>query len=171
MKTKSLTLLAAIFLSCVNLLAQDAWTNKSRILPDKLRQVPTLLTVSYNPNPNYAELADEPGIDFTYVWKHSTSICSPYQDLEVVEAGSFIWYSPSGWMENVQFDKRDFIKRFNCKKGVLEKGQCYTYEKNYRYGNDLYGGDAMWYVIAKDEDGNLYKGFGIIETEGELKKD
>ncbi|MEM9052646.1 MAG: hypothetical protein AAGC47_11380 [Bacteroidota bacterium] len=171
MKTKTITFLFFLLFGSAACMAQEAWTNKSRILPDKLRQVPTILTFSHSPNPNYPELADEPGIETKYVWKHSTSVCSPYQDLEVVEAGSFIWYDETGWKGNMQLNKREFIKRFNCPKGKLEKGQCYTYEKNYRYGDNLYGGDAMWYVIAKDAEGNLVKGFGILETEAELKKD
>lgn len=171
MKTQTLIIFFLTLISCSTICGQEAWSDHSRILPDKLRKVPTLLTVAHNPNPNYAELADEPTMKSDYVWKHSSSICSPYQDLEVVEVGSFIWYSPSGWVENMQLNKRDFSKRFNCPKGQLKKGQCYTFEKNYRFGNDLYGGDALWYIIAKDKEGNLVKGFGILETEGELRND
>ena len=165
----TLSILLILTISCSAAFAQEAWSNKSRILPDKLREVPTYITISHSPNPGYAEATNDLNIKSPYVWKHSTTVCSPYQDLEVVEAGSFIWYSPSGWTENVQLTKREVIQRFNCPKGKLKKGQCYTFEKNYRYGNDLYGGDAMWYFIAKDEKGNLVKGFGIIETEGELR--
>ncbi len=151
--------------------AQEAWTNKSRILPDKLRLISTTITLQHSPNPNFPELIAEPNSEARYVWKHSTSVCSPYQDLEVIEAGSFIWFSPSGWQQNILLSKDDFIERFNCPGGILKTGVCYTFEKNYRYGNQLYGGDALWFVIAKDKEGKLYKGFGIIETEGEIKND
>ena len=151
--------------------AQDAWTDKSRILPAKLRLISNTLTVNHSPNPNYPSLTKEPDNPSKYVWKHSTTFCSPTQDLEIVEAGSFIWYSPSGWQENIQLSKAAFIEKFNCLQGILKKGMCYTYEKNYRYGDQLYGGDALWYVIAKDATGKLYKGFGIIETETDLQND
>jgi hypothetical protein len=169
--TGCLPWMVTLLLLCSSLSAQDAWTNKSRILPDKLRLVPTQLTLNHGPNPNYPELCQDPKVKAKYVWKHSTTVCSPHHDLEVVAAGSFVWYSPSGWQENVQLSKREFARRFDCPQGLLRKGECFTYQKNYRYGNDLYGGDALWYVIARDAEGTHYKGFGIIETEGTLKNE
>lgn len=154
-----------------SLLAQETWADKSRILPTKLRFIENTLWVYHSPNPNYPTLTSASENQATYVWKHSTTVCSPTQDLEVVEAGSYIWYSPSGWQENMQFTKETFAEKFNCLQGVLKEGMCYTFEKNYRYGNQLYGGDALWYVIAKDANGKLYKGFGIIETEKIIQND
>ena len=72
-------------------------------------------------------------------------------------------------MENIQYNQDDFALSFDCKNGKLEKGKVYTFLKNYRFGNNLYGGDAMWYVIAKDKNGQLYKGIGILETEGKVE--
>lgn len=91
------------------------------------------------------------------------------KDLTVIKAGSFIWYDESGWKENVMYNKKDFSKQFECPKGKIKAGECYTFEKNYRWGSNLYGGDALWYVLAKDEDGNIYKGMAILETESEHK--
>ncbi|WP_445747284.1 hypothetical protein [Polaribacter sp.] len=168
---KHLTGLILVLILQSSLHAQEAWTDKSRILPTKLRLISNTLTITHSPNPNFPSLTNVSENQSTYVWKHSTTVCSPTQDLEIVEAGSFIWYSPSGWQENMQFSKETFAEKFNCKEGMLKKGNCYTYQKNYRYGNQLYGGDALWYVIAKDAQGNLYKGFGIIETENEIQND
>jgi len=151
--------------------AQEAWTDKTRILPDLLRQVPVALYIQHSPNPNYP-VPNDTGSNkkWDYVWKHATTVCSPMQDLKIVKAGSFIWYDATGWKENVSYDKKDFQKNFMCKKGLLEKGACYTFEKNYRWGSNLYGGDALWYVLAEDSKGNIYKGMAIIETESELLK-
>lgn len=149
-------------------LAQEAWTDRSRILPDLLRKVPVALYIQHGPNPNYPELNDTDNKSWDYIWKHSTTVCSPVKKLTVIKAGSFIWYDESGWKENVQYDRKDFKKKFECKGGVLELGECYTFEKNYRWGSNLYGGDALWYVLAEDEAGNVYKGMAILETEGEL---
>ena len=152
--------------ACVGMNAQD-WTNKNRTLPDELRKVPVAIYIQHNPNPNYPELASE-GEDYKYVWKHMTSVISPSKDLKVIKAGSYIWYSEEGWIKNVEYNKRTFAKRFDCPNGLLKAGSKFTFEKNYRYGNNLYGGDALWYVIASDSSGNIYKGMALIETEAEL---
>jgi hypothetical protein len=36
--------------------AQEVWTDKNRILPDILRQVPVALYIQHSPNPNYPEI-------------------------------------------------------------------------------------------------------------------
>lgn len=162
-------LLVTIFLSHI-LTAQD-WTDKTRVLPDELCKVPVALYIIHGPNPNYPEAADKNDRKgFKYVWRHSTSVMAPDKDLTVIQAGSFIWYSEEGWKKNVDYDRKLFAKRFKCPKGKIEAGKTYTFEKNYRWGNDLYGGDALWYVLAEDEEGNLYKGIGLLETESELIK-
>lgn len=149
------------------IIAQD-WTNKNRALPDELRKVPVNIFIKHGPNPNYPELSDKEE-KYKYVWKHQTSVISPEIDLQVIKTGSYIWYNEEGWKKNVVYNKRDFAKRFNCPKGKLIAGQQYTFKKNYRYGNNLYGGDALWYVIAKDAKGNIYKGMALLETEAELQ--
>ena len=68
----------------------------------------------------------------------------------------------------MELNKKQFAKRFNCPKGRIQKGIEYTFEENYRWGSNLYGGDALWYVIAKDEEGNIFKGMALLETESEL---
>ncbi len=165
---KKLILLFSILSHSV--ICQTPWSNHSRILPDTLRKVPVGITLYHNPNPNFPVLNDSnEEFEGKYVWKHSTFIQSQKEDLEVVMAGSFIWYSDEGWFKNVQYSKADFIEKFNCKNGILKKGKTYVFKKNYRFGDNLYGGDALWYVLAKDKKGKIYKGFGIIETEGELE--
>ncbi|MFT4568520.1 MAG: hypothetical protein ACI9FN_003489 [Saprospiraceae bacterium] len=168
MKTPIL-ILTTFFLCISSCISQVVWTDKTRILPDDLRKVPVAILLTHSTNPNYPELNKvKPKKKGKYVWKHSTSITAVNKTLEIVKAGSFIWYSAEGWQRNAEYNKRDIANRFNCPKGILKKGVTYTYSRNYRYGNNTYGGDALWYVIAKDDDGNLYKGMGIIETESEV---
>ncbi len=158
--------IATLFLG--QIFAQD-WTDRTRALPDDLRKVPVAIYIMHGPNPNYAELAGEDDRKgFKYVWKHSTSVISLEKDLEVFQAGSYIWYNEEGWKKNVDYNKKKFSKSFNCQRGKLKAGETYTFHKNYRWGNNLYGGDALWYVLAKDQEGNIYKGIGLLETEGEL---
>lgn len=165
---KSISFLLFFFVSHISV-GQD-WTNKNRVLPDELREIPVAIYIMHDPNPNYPELATESDqTEFKYIWKHSTTIMSPDKNLEVIRAGSFIWYNEDGWKKNVDYNKRKFAKQFNCPKGRLIAGERYTFEKNYRYGNQLYGGDALWYIIAKDENGTIYKGMALLETEAVVK--
>jgi hypothetical protein len=167
-----LLFISTIVLICNTLaFSQTGWTDKTRVLPDTLRQVPVGLTIFHTPNPNYPVINDTKGaFDGKYVWKHSTFVRSEMEDLEVIAAGSFIWYSEKGWFTNVQYDKATFSQRFECKNGILKKGKTYCFKKNYRYGDNLYGGDALWFVLAKDKKGKIYKGIGLIETEATLQK-
>jgi hypothetical protein len=168
---KKLIILLSIFIISSPLFAQKGWTNHIRILPDTLRKVPVAITIYHNPNPNYPVLNDtKDEYEGKYVWKHSTFVRSEMEDLEIISAGSFIWYSEKGWFTNVQYDKAKFAERFNCKDGILRKGKTYIFRKNYRFGDGLYGGDALWYVLAKNKNGKIYKGMGLIETEGELEQ-
>ena len=172
---KTLLLLAVLATaSAAPLLAQTpaptAWTDHTRALPDKLRQVPVGLTLWHTPNPNYPEPNPEkPG---GYVWKHSTMIRSEVGELEVVECGSFIWYSAAGWQANMRETPAEFAELFQCPDGRLLPGRTYTFVKNYRFADNaqrLYGGDALWYILAKDKTGKLYKGMSLIETESTVR--
>ena len=168
---KFLLIISWTLLTLTIVTAQEAWTDKTRILPDKLRKVPVGLTIYHTPNPNYPVANDSRKKSATkYVWKHSTYVRSEVEDLEVIAAGSFIWYSEQGWFTNVQLDKKGFAKAFKCKRGILKKGKKYCFKKNYRFGDQLYGGDALWFVLAKDKNGKIYKGIGLLETEGVLEE-
>ncbi|SDY06065.1 hypothetical protein [Hymenobacter psychrophilus] len=171
---KLLLLLAALTAAPAALLAQTAlpaaapvWTDHRRLLPDKLRQVPVGLTLWHTPNPVYPQ--PNPGQPGGFVWQHSTMLRSEVgQELTVVECGSFIWYSEAGWQPNLQQTPAEFATLFQCPEGRLRPGRTYTFAQNYRYADSargLYGGDALWYILARDPAGKLYKGFGLIETE------
>lgn len=143
-----------------SLTAQSTWTNKNRLMPDKLRELPVGIIMSHDPNPVYpVKVAD------TFYWKHNTKATAIYKDLTIVECGSYIWYDATGWHANMQYTPKDFERAFNCPNGMLKLNQTYTYSKNWRWGLKAYGGDALWYIIAKDKNGKLYKGTALIETE------
>ena len=169
MRTLFLILIQALFI-CSLSYSQKGWTDQTRVLPDTLRKLPVGITIYHSPNPNYPELNEDDRSKGNYVWKHSTYVRAENEDLEVIAAGSFIWYSAEGWFANIQYSKEEFAERFDCKNGILKKGKLYCFKKNYRYGNQLYGGDALWFVLAKDKNGTIYKGIGLLETESELLK-
>ncbi|MEN1784939.1 MAG: hypothetical protein AAGF77_07325 [Bacteroidota bacterium] len=162
-------LLFGFSLLVVTTKAQEAWTNKNRILPDRLRGIPTALRLTHDPNPNYPERNPEPNGP-TYLWDHTTCITPLHADLEIVEVGSFIWSATKGWIPNMKLNKKAFKRRFRTDSTQLVQNETYCYPKNLRSGNTLFAGDALWFVLAKDKQGQLFKGIGIIETEGKLKK-
>lgn len=87
----------------------------------------------------------------------------------MVECGSFIWYDESGWHANMQYTADEFSKAFQCPGAKLKKDKTFTYTKNIRFGRQAYGGDALWYIIAKDNNGKLYKGLALVETESHIQ--
>ncbi|MBE9661800.1 hypothetical protein [Mucilaginibacter myungsuensis] len=167
---KRYTFTIIFFICALTASAQQGWTERSRLLPDQLRNIATGILVYHSPSPVYPE----PNLDATtpygkYVWKHSTYAMAQTEDLEVVAAGSYIWIKDKGWMPNMKLSKDEFADEFDCKDAMLKKGRIFTFKKNYRFGDAIYGGDALWFVIAKDKQGKLYKGYGLVETEGELR--
>ena len=149
--------------------APAAWTDHSRVLPDELRRLPVGLTLWHSPG--VVHPAPNPALPDGFVWRHRTAVRAEAADLEIVVCGSYIWYSATGWQRNLRETPAEFAERFHCPGGKLKKGVTYTFAQNYRYATSaqqLYGGDALWFVIAKDAKGRLYKGYGLIETEADV---
>ena len=146
-----------------------AWTDHSRVLPDELRRLPVGLTLWHSPG--VVHPVPNPALPDGFVWRHRTAVRAEAADLEIVVCGSYIWYSAAGWQRNLRETPAEFAERFHCPGGKLKKGVTYTFAQNYRYATSaqqLYGGDALWFVIAKDAKGQLYKGYGLIETEADV---
>lgn len=145
--------------------APPAWPDHSRLLPAKLRGVPVGLALVHTPGLVRPE--PDPAQPGTYAWKHSTSVRAEVADLQVVECGSFVWYDSTGWRPNLHQTPTEFAQLFACPGGQLRRGQTYTFRRNYRFApaGQLYGGDALWYVLARDAQGRLYKGWAVVETE------
>jgi polyisoprenoid-binding protein YceI len=133
-----------------------------RLLPEKLRKIDYGIIGSHFPNPTYATFED--GI---YIWKHSTSVKSQLEDLTILEYGSYV-YTDEGWYLRVTYDNKVFEKTYNCKDGVLKKGKTYTDSTSWRRSEALISGDAMWFYIAKNKSGKLFKGTALVETEAKL---
>jgi len=143
-----------------------AWKDKTRLLPEKLRQIPDGLLVWDSPNPSYP--TPDPATPGAFIWQHDTHVQAINSDLQMVEAGSFIWYSQAGWQANIELSVQEFAINFNCPNALLKKGNTYKYANNNRFSptsKQLYGGDALWYVLAVDKAGKRYKGLAFVETE------
>lgn len=134
----------------------------NRLLPEKLRGIDYGIQGSHFPNPTYAML--ENGM---YVWKHDTSVKATAEDLQIFEYGSYV-YTDKGWYLRVTYDSKMFAETYKCKGGILKKGVTYTDPTSWRKSDKLFGGDAMWFYIAKNKAGKLFKGTALIETEAKL---
>lgn len=134
----------------------------NRLLPEKLRGIDYGIVGSHFPNPTYATFEDG-----MYIWKHDTSVTATNEDLQIVEYGSYV-YTDKGWYLRVTNDTKFFQETYNCKDGILKKGKIYTDPTSWRRSETLYAGDAMWYYIAKNKEGKLFKGTALVETEAKL---
>ncbi|MEO1654682.1 MAG: hypothetical protein AAFU64_14140, partial [Bacteroidota bacterium] len=132
-------------------------------LPERLEGLARLLDVRHSPNPVYAEQLTED----RFVWKHDTRVMAP-TDYVIIEFGAFL-KTQDGWYLRTSMKPKDFDRLFKAKKGKLEAGRTYTYKKNWRYSPKLFGGDALWYFIAKNEKGEKVCGYQLVQTRGELK--
>jgi polyisoprenoid-binding protein YceI len=136
----------------------------NRLLPLKLREIPTGLLAQHDPNPVFAVYENN-----RYIWKHNTTVQAISEDLQLVEYGSYI-YTDKGWMLRVTLTPKDFEAAYNCKDGLLKKGITYTDPKSWRQQETLSGGDALWFYIVKNAKGQLFKGTALVETEGKLQE-
>lgn len=138
-------------------------------LPKKFGNLPQELSVNHYPNPLLAS-TDESQKEFKYFWKHTTSVVSLYEDVEISEFGAYIYYN-NQWNERVSLKPKDFEKMFNCPGAVLKKGEPYTFPDNWRKESELRGGWAMWYFIGKNESGKKVAGTGKLYTVGGTYKE
>lgn len=134
----------------------------NRLMPEKLRGLDLGIQGSHFPNPTYATLEDG-----MYIWKHNTTVKSVSEDLQLLSYGSYI-YTDEGWILRVTYTPADFEKTYHCKDAVLKKGKTYTDPASWRRSESLTGGDAMWFYIAKNKAGKIFKGTALIETEAKL---
>lgn len=158
---KSILLLSCL-LAMQTLSAQSA--PETAPLPKKLAELPQRLQVAHFPSPVFASTdPDEPG---TYFWKHNSTIFSPTEEATIVEGGAYIYYNDQ-WNLRVSMSAKEFAKLFGVPKGIMKAGQPYTFVDNWRRDTRLYGGWAMWYVIAEMPSGERICGIGKLDTVGE----
>lgn len=148
------------FLNFSDLEQQDSKSN--RLLPEKLCGIDVGIQGWHFPNPTYAVLEDN-----MYVWKHDTSVTATSEDLQVIEYGSYV-YTDAGWYLRVTYTPEDFEKTYHCKNALLKKGKTYTDPTSWRRSEKLFGGDALWFYLAKNKAGKVFKGTALIETEAKL---
>lgn len=152
-----------VFLCTQSIIAQTALDAP---LPERFNNLKEVLLVNHFPNPVYATTDQDS--DFQYQWKHTTSVLSVQEAIQIESCGAYIFYN-NQWNLRVDYEPKECAKLFDCPKAHMKKGQPYTFKDNWRTDNALRGGWAMWYFIGKTDSGEQVYGVGKIETVGEAK--
>ena len=161
MKKEIIFLLMVFF--AVRLAAQ---TPQTAPLPERFDGLKESLLVNHFPNPVHPTTDDDS--KYNYLWKHTTSVMSLEDEIQIEACGAYLFYNDQ-WNLRVNYPVKDFAKLFDCKKGVMKKGQPYTFKDNWRSSDSLFGGWAMWYFIGTNEAGEKVFGIGRIDTTDQLK--
>ncbi len=131
-------------------------------LPEKLQNLRKAIEVNHFPKVN-----DPIKIENTYYWKHTTSVLCKESKIEVIEYGAYIFYNDQ-WNLRRVYPLEELDKTFGTKKQILNQAEPYTWNKNWRVGEDLFGGWALWYFIGKTVDGENVCGYATIHTTDKL---
>ncbi len=154
------TLIAIIISGTVGLNAQVNYGTPSEDepLPEKLQGLRRAIEVAHFPKKN-----DPVNIEGTYYWKHATSILSKESEIKVIEYGAYIYYNDQ-WNLRRTYPNKDLDKTFGTKKQKMLQAHPYTWTENWRVGDALFGGWALWYFIGTTPDGETVCGYETIDT-------
>ena len=160
MKTTFFLLLASFQIG----LAQTNYgtPNNETLLPEKIKDLKVAIEVAHFPKEN-----DPVKIDNTYYWKHATAILCKESEIKIIEYGAYLFYNKK-WNLRKSYPLKDLDKTFGTKKQIMLQGQPYVWQNNWRIGNKLFGGWAMWYFIGKTEKGETICGYETINTTSNL---
>jgi hypothetical protein len=140
-------------------------------LPEKLENIPDGIEVINIPDTVRAAKIE--GDTNNYYWFHKTSVKALNEDLEITEFGAYHWDYGDwefGTVTGKPFTKKDFEDWYNCKSGKLIKGKEYTDKKNWSRLPELQNSIVLWYYLAKNEKGEIFKGTAMVVCLTELIK-
>ncbi len=140
-------------------------------LPLEIMNIPDAIIIKHTPATPYAVKPKEDTANF--YWFYKTSVKASFEDLEITEFGSYTWDGLKWVFGNVTskpFEPKDFAEWYSCKKWKLKKGVEYTDPNNWNYSSVLKDGKILWYYIARNKKGELFKGTAIVDYTGEMKK-
>ena len=136
----------------------DYGTPPTDLIPEKLKDLRRAIEVIHFPKTN-----DPIKIDNTYYWKHMTSVLCKESEIEVIEYGAYIYYN-NQWNLRRSYPLNELDETFGTKDQKMSQAQPYTWPKNYRIGESLFGGWALWYFIGKTSTGETVCGYETIHT-------
>lgn len=131
------------------------------LIPDKLKDLPRSIEVKHFP-----EVNDPVKIDDTYYWKHATAVLSKENPVEILEYGAYLYYN-NQWNLRRSYPLKE-LKSFGIKDQKMLQAHPYVWTENWRVGDDLFGGWAMWYFIGQTPEGKKVCGYGKIHTTDKL---
>lgn len=140
----------------------DFGTPVDEPLPEKLQDLRRTIDVIHFPREN-----DPVQIDGIYHWKHMTSILCKESEIEIIEYGAYLFYNDQ-WNLRRAYPLKELDKAFGTKNNTLSQAEPYTWNKNWRTGDSLFGGWALWYFIGLTPEGEKVCGYETIETTATL---
>lgn len=160
MKTKITLLLLVLFQFTYAQVDYGTPTNEA--VPEKLKDLKIGIEVMHFPKEN-----DPIKIKDKYYWKHATAILSKESEIKIIEFGAYIFYNEQ-WNLRMSYDLKDLDKYFGTKEHIMLQGQPYVWAGNWRVGDQLFGGWAMWYFIGINDKGEAICGYETINTTSNL---
>ena len=156
-------LIAFLLLSSTMLAQMDFGTpGKDTPLPEVIQGLARTITVKHFPEVNHPiQIQDN------YYWKHATAIYSEESQVTIIEFGAYLFYNDK-WNLRQKYPIKEFDKFFGTKGEILLQAQPYVWAKNWRVGDSLYGGWALWYFIGITPDGKPVCGYQTIYTTSDL---
>lgn len=133
-------------------------TPPEQSIPEKLKDYRIGIEVLNFPKENHPIKIDD-----TYYWKHSTAILCQESEITIIEYGAYLYYNGT-WNLRRSYPLKELDKTFGTKRQTMLQGQPYVWANNWRVGNKLFGGWAMWYFIGKTSDGETICGYATINT-------
>jgi len=157
LKTHALLVLFSLFGFVAN--AQIAYgTPPVELLPEKLKGLRNVIEVAHFPKECHPIKIDD-----LYYWKHTTSILSKESEIEIVDYGAYIYYNDQ-WNLRRSYPLNELDTTFGTQNQKMNQAEPYTWPKNYRVGDALFGGWALWYFIGTTPNGETVCGYETINT-------
>ncbi|MFK7783034.1 hypothetical protein [Psychroserpens sp.] len=127
-------------------------------IPETLKQYRVAIEVVNFPKKNHPiKIKDQ------YYWKHNTTILCTESEIRITEYGAYLFYNDK-WNLRKSYPLKDLAKTFLIEKHKMLQGQPYVWVNNWRVGESLFGGWAMWYFIGETNNGETVCGYGTIDT-------
>ena len=159
---RPLALLISLLLPFIINAQVDYGTPKEGEIPSRLKDLEKGIEVTHFPKINHPVKIED-----SYYWKHATGLICNQDELTITEFGAYLYYNDQ-WNLRKIYDVKDFNKFFGAKKQVILQGQPYVWTENWRIGNQLFGGWALWYFIGTDSTGKSICGYATIHTTDNL---
>lgn len=157
-----ISLLWVLGVTCTSTSQVNYGTPPDGLIPEALNGIPRSIEVIHFP-----KVTDPVKIDDAYYWKHLTSIVHKEGVVTITEYGAYLYYNDK-WHLRKSYPLKELDKNFGTKKQKMSHAEPYTWTNNYRIGDQLFGGWALWYFIGTNSNGETICGYSNIHTTNNL---